>query len=1432
MKTNSVSQRKSVSNVLSQTYVRHSYQFITFLLNMESSSIKMLPSKGDGPGTCATKENDHKKRAYRMRDTVSNPEKAHAPGLCQKLEIRKLCSKHNLKALIKKSIKVVRSRSKSEPLRSKFHRESYKKIPRPRSIAKQEIKTSNKTLSLIPSKFVTENTDQDERAESEIVSKLLSCSGNVESNPGPGEDQPRSQPRQPKPSQLMVKSYNVRGLNDERKLRHLLNCIYKSPGSCTGGDNIICLQETFIENAGKIPYLWRGNYVMTAGNGQSCGCITLLSSHLNVVETRIIGSRAHVAVCQRSNENQPSYIIANLYAPNPNNNEKIEFFNNVFDVVHELSEKYNCTSILVAGDFNTVLSERETKNRNFSAQEKRVADNIKSLMGTTGLVDCWEKKKLFTWRRPNSNIFSTIDRILFSVEGFELESVKSDWTLSFSDHAAAQIGLKIKNKKQPHKSRLTRLDPSLAKSPVYGALIEEGFNEMYSTAPMEWDPHMKLEFAKMCIRTVTERVQADRKRTERTEEDSINEELEAATEKLASGSIEDKDLIDYVEELRNKKAKLIEEKGLRLAERLGTKWFNEGEKSTRYFLRLLNRAQPDSFDRIQRDDGVVITEPDEIESEIVNFYRNLYELEDVVTEADDNFFNEISPVTDQENEATAAPMTADELRRTLDTCSDSAPGPDGIPYSLIRLLWPTYGKILATSWEYSLRKKSLPVSHRTSLLKLIPKAGKDPARLTNWRPITLSNCDHKIITKAYALRLSAQVATKINERQTAYLKGRLINDNIRSLLSIIELGNEENDLNGLIVALDAKKAFDSVSHSYIEKCLKSFGCHSFVNVFKTLYKDLETDILINGKVTKGFKIRRGVKQGDALSCILFIMCMEPLLRNIEVNPNIIGLRSASLGCSIPKNFAYADDVSCVIADTQEALQAVFSEYERLSDMSGLILNAEKTELMRISTNVEKEYWISYRGERHKINSCEKMKLNGILFQRDRKAMSDANVDAVIDRMDKHFKNWSRRSLSTLGRILICKTFGISQLIYLLQTVTLNADHFKKINALMYRFIWNRHYLASKAPERIKREIVTNSIKKGGLGMLDIVELDDGLKLRALGRLLTTDHPYLKMFRENLNLSEFFDPSYYRKVDPVTVRGLELLCRDRELLWANQKMNSDRSFIAEIRELGLKDIVKGRGQGSINFFNLWTRGRRKVKDLNQAELDSLHRHLEIGKIEKLRIAVNTNIGPPDPAFVTTYYTGKCHAPLKKLTSKEIRTSRDKKLNVTEFKVGITLTTKEAATWALRLSKLTSTRHKNTILRVVHGEIYTKEKLSRFGLIDSATCPRCDQVETLRHKFIECHYSRKIWAEALPYIEKLAGVIEPSQDKTKIIIAANINSNLAAMTLSAEIMQVILQLNPDQTFLVHPRHVIKQVIKRLRRNEGNQVIKKDFIELVLS
>ena len=1248
-------------------------------------------------------------------------------------------------------------------------------------------------------------------------------SNDIHKNPGPNQT-----------AAIQAFTYNVRGLGEEKKLRHLLNYFQQRTGG-KNSDFICCLQETYIEKPGKIPYLWRGNFQLTPGNGHSQGCITLLSPHLNVIANKDIESRGHVFACQKSGESCVTYIVANIYAPNPNSNVKIEFFNKVFDCILEFQERYNCKTALLLGDFNLIFRATETKNRNFTAQEQRIAKIVSDLKDNLLMSDVWDGRSGFSWRRPNTDIFSTIDRILFSKESLKVLCVEEIWSLSFSDHAAIKVCFsQIEIRKKP-RTRIARIDPSLTKTTWARAKIETEYNEMMAVMPETWDAHQKLEYAKMCIRTVAEQVQAERKRKEANEEDAVNEELEIAIEALARGSCptgREGSLIEHVESLRRRKELLIEEKGERLAEKLGTKWYNEGEKSTKYFLRLLQRNMPDDFTVIAGVDGD-IAEPELIEREIVRFYKSLYENYDKdaveVLREDDDFFSELDSLSNDAETQIIEPLTLPELTKTLQDSRDSAPGPDGIPYSILGLLWYSYGPILCEAWNLSLTTGKLPPSHKVSYLKLIPKAGKNLKELGNWRPITLSNCDHKVITKTYANRMSKHIAPLIKDRQTAYLKGRLINDNIRSMLATINITNLEEHARGLMVSLDAKKAFDSVEHSYIERCLKELGCERFIKIFRILYSDLTTDIMINGKIVKGFRILRGVKQGDSLSCIIFIICMEPMLRNIEKNPNITAITSNQLG-QLPKAYAYADDVNCTICDNQESLQAVFLEYEKLSTRSGLVLNADKTEIMTLGSDQPRQLEFAYLGNQYSLLSKDKIKVNGIILQRNYNEMVDENVQAARSRMDKIFKSWSRRSLTTLGKILIVKTFGISQFIYLMQCVVLSASHYKEINNLIYKFIWNRHYLASKAPERIKREIMNKPIKLGGYGMLDVVSLDESLKIRAIGRLMESNHPFLTLLKDRCSLEDFFQPSSPQGIEPITSKGLELLSKDRDKLWVNPKIERNIELLATIGQLDLTRIISREGKLSIPYFMIRRRGLTKLGELSMRELGDLSRFIDPRKRNLLRQAVQARLANNRSHLQSSIWIGEKFKPIALCSSKKIRESRSQQEPVLELKIGINLNRCEALSWGHKLSRLTSIKHRNVLLRIAHGEFFTKEKLHRFNLIDSNLCPRCDQIETLRHKFIDCDYVRRIWQAAERYKDSLLTVSHSGLDPLKAAIGCYLEASPSSITLDAEILLRISYLRDTQNYLIHPNVVVKQCLSSLARKEKNLKIREDLKSLL--
>ena len=81
----------------------------------------------------------------------------------------------------------------------------------------------------------------------------------------------------------------------------------------------------------------------------------------------------------------------------------------------------------------------------------------------------------------------------------------------------------------------------------------------------------------------------------------------------------------------------------------------------------------------------------------------------------------------------------------------------------------------------------------------------------------------------------AVVHKLISENQTAYVKGRYIGINARTILDIYEYC-ENNNIDGSLIFLDFEKAFDSVEWNFMYKVLEKFNFgKTFINWIKILY---------------------------------------------------------------------------------------------------------------------------------------------------------------------------------------------------------------------------------------------------------------------------------------------------------------------------------------------------------------------------------------------------------------------------------------------------------------------------------------------------------------------------------------------------------------------------------------------------------------------
>ena len=205
----------------------------------------------------------------------------------------------------------------------------------------------------------------------------------------------------------------------------------------------------------------------------------------------------------------------------------------------------------------------------------------------------------------------------------------------------------------------------------------------------------------------------------------------------------------------------------------------------------------------------------------------------------------------------------------------------------------------------------------------------------------------------------------------------------------------------------------------------------------------------------------------------------------------------------------------------------------------------------------------------------------------------------------------------------------------------------------------------------------------------------------LGRLLETRHPFLRLICSFLNLNCFFNPKCTTDLDPFTIKACNLLKKDRDLLWSSTPMQTCTAFLNVIRHSEIGDLLNPNGKTSIPYFIIRRSGISKVKDLSEVNLNSLSRYLSPEKLATIKLSRRLNTPCPDILDCVTI--NNTFKKIKNSTSKEIRSGRMPKEPLTTFKIGTTITVSESLTLFYQISKLSNTKHKNSLLRALHGEL---------------------------------------------------------------------------------------------------------------------------------
>lgn len=532
---------------------------------------------------------------------------------------------------------------------------------------------------------------------------------------------------------------------------------------------------------------------------------------------------------------------------------------------------------------------------------------------------------------------------------------------------------------------------------------------------------------------------------------------------------------------------------------------------------------------------------------INSFYEQLYTPDTVIPENIEFFTNNI-PVSDRLDNSTheniCAPFTVDELIAGASRHkAHSSPGIDGLPYQLIKLILShekTF-KIGVSIYNQALQEARFPSSWQETCLVLLPKKG-DLSLLQNWRPISLINTDAKIFTRILNARLMTHLCDGISTMQMGFMKGRFIGDHGMTMNCIQAIATDRT-LDTVGLCLDQEKAYDRIHFDYLRATMEAFNIPSTaIDSIITLFSNTSIRTNMNGFITSPIVQKRGLRQGDPISPLLFNIAFDPFLRAIQNNRQITGFDPTkylhekhtpsvdelsfsmnSLSLSNASNddkqqapikaLAYADDTMVILLHPFEfyALQDIIGKYMHASNAS---LNYHKTSALSLPGR-PLSFWsnfLSYNGisKWHDKNSPEPFMYLGY-------PLCSFYANHMIQKTNQLCTLFKSRNLTMRGRVTVSNTLILSKWWHSLRLFSLTKSQQQSIQSLLASFINNNSKIT-----RFSYQHLTIPLKHGGLGLLDLNHQINSLQWKWLYPLLMPDiqphpaQPSLSTLKHTLN----------------------------------------------------------------------------------------------------------------------------------------------------------------------------------------------------------------------------------------------------------------------------------------------------------------------------
>lgn len=548
-------------------------------------------------------------------------------------------------------------------------------------------------------------------------------------------------------------------------------------------------------------------------------------------------------------------------------------------------------------------------------------------------------------------------------------------------------------------------------------------------------------------------------------------------------------------------------------ERARSKWHVEGDRNTNYFHRLANiKTKTKPITAIKVDDNIV-DDPEQIAILFKNHFQNLFS-SNIVLQVD-SLVEDVIPtlISDYTNNLLTLVPSQEEIKKAVfELNKDSAPGPDGFGAIFFQTYWNIINKDVCNAVVEFFTKSWMPPTYNSNTIVLIPK-NEQADSVEQFRPIALANFKFKIITKILADRLAPIMKSIISKEQRGFIQGRNIRDCICTTSEAINLLHNRCFGGNVAFKVDIAKAFDTLEWSFLLKVLKQFGFNDvFCNWIEVILHSANLSISINGKHYGFFKCKRGVRQGDPLSPLLFCLAEDVLSRSIGnlVDQGKLDLIKGSRNHCVPSHTLYADDIMVFCKAKAASIQALKDLFQRYAAVSGQMVNPAKSTMYAGSISNSRISQIADQTG-FNIGSLPFNYLGVPIFKGKPKARF---LLPIADKIKSKLGAWKASLLSIAGRVQLVKSVIQGMLIHSIAVYNWPISLLKDLEKWIRNFIWSG--------DVNKRKLVTVSwnkcckpISQGGLGIRSLISLNEASNLKLCWDIRNSNESWATLLRSRV-----------------------------------------------------------------------------------------------------------------------------------------------------------------------------------------------------------------------------------------------------------------------------------------------------------------------------